>query len=76
MVLVDYEDYDEVETISSDDIYYDAGQAHLIESFYFPCLVRSEPWYLNSTKEEEWILVLTRTHCNLTSTFMSSIFQY
>ena len=43
MVLVDYEDYDEVETISSDDIYYDAGQAHLIESFYFPSLVRSEP---------------------------------
>ena len=30
MVLVDYEDYEEVETISSDDIYYDAGQAQLM----------------------------------------------
>ena len=32
MVLVDYEDYEEVETISSDDIYYDAGQAQLMGS--------------------------------------------
>ena len=32
MVLMDYEDYDEMEAISSDDIYYDAGQAQLMGS--------------------------------------------
>ena len=31
MVLVDYEDYEELDTISSDDIYYDAGQAQLMK---------------------------------------------
>ena len=29
---MDYEDYDEMEAISSDDIYYDAGQAQLMGS--------------------------------------------
>ena len=35
MVLMDYEDYDEMEAISSDDIYYDAGQSQLMGSSNF-----------------------------------------